>query len=691
MNSTENTENSANGENSVNSVNTVNTVNTVTVNTVSTASDAGATGRAGSRGASGVPPVHASFRRVSWSALSWGAGLGALLYAPVISVLHLRLNDVGSLTVSLASWLWFMVLYAAFAGITSTVCAWIWWLVVRFVLRRRTVALGNRSVSPRHTAGVANESDWIDPLAPAVGLATTPGGLAGFTILYWVFGTLYGLTYDQTLFWHPRGWIGMSIYLALCAFLIAGICFVAVIYGVRWVRRLGGRRVVLVLVAVAALLHLGVPLLERSDAEEHTETARDEVDLIGIDGQGSAKSAASPNFPARKVILLGLDGLDPRVIDRLVQEQRLPTFARLREQGVSAPLRTLPGANSAVLWASIYTGTVPSEHGIHDFYRIRLAGLEIGFFPVHRTWFKEMAGVLSRFGLADRWPIQRQDQKRFPVWEIVDHYGVETGVIDGYLTSYPAVALDSPGSFFVAYGTDSFAAEYDNGTLPVTDLGLFVQPIDLLAPAQLPRQDDFEWQSAMALDVIARGKQPRFLNLYSHQPDALQHESWRGYEPRRYPGTAPAEDKGAIEALHQRFDQFLAAITATADPGTVFVLVSDHGHSPTLIHQLDTQHRHGPAGVVMIWGPGVRAGAELDVPSIYDVTPTVMALLGLPLPREAAGRGLNEAFGPGFEPLAERRVDRYQGRWQPPVGVAERDPVLRALEIEKLKKMGYLN
>ncbi len=74
--------------------------------------------------------------------------------------------------------------------------------------------------------------------------------------------------------------------------------------------------------------------------------------------------------PENRVIVLGIDGLDPGVIDLLVSEGELPNFARLRRGGAYAPLESSRPLLSPILWTTIATGKPPSEHRIAHFVAV---------------------------------------------------------------------------------------------------------------------------------------------------------------------------------------------------------------------------------------------------------------------------------------------------------------------------------
>jgi len=70
---------------------------------------------------------------------------------------------------------------------------------------------------------------------------------------------------------------------------------------------------------------------------------------------------------ARRVIVLGLDGLDPGIAKELMDQGRLPNFKRLSQEGGFKPLRTTVPSMSPVAWSTFTTGTNPGKHAIFDF------------------------------------------------------------------------------------------------------------------------------------------------------------------------------------------------------------------------------------------------------------------------------------------------------------------------------------
>ncbi len=76
-----------------------------------------------------------------------------------------------------------------------------------------------------------------------------------------------------------------------------------------------------------------------------------------------------PPKPAkvRRAILIGLDGLDPELVQRFMKDGRLPNMRRLADAGMMSKLSTTYPAMSPVAWSSFATGVDPAKHGIFDF------------------------------------------------------------------------------------------------------------------------------------------------------------------------------------------------------------------------------------------------------------------------------------------------------------------------------------
>lgn len=73
------------------------------------------------------------------------------------------------------------------------------------------------------------------------------------------------------------------------------------------------------------------------------------------------------NRPGPKVIVVGIDGMDPGLCAAMMAEGMLPNLQRLATVGGFRRLQTTVPPQSPVAWASFINGAGPGSHGIFDF------------------------------------------------------------------------------------------------------------------------------------------------------------------------------------------------------------------------------------------------------------------------------------------------------------------------------------
>ena len=79
-------------------------------------------------------------------------------------------------------------------------------------------------------------------------------------------------------------------------------------------------------------------------------------------------AACAPTPPDRAgVFVLGVDGMDPQILTRLMNEGQMPHFSRLAKEGGFRELATSNPPQSPVAWSTFVTGLDPGGHGIFDF------------------------------------------------------------------------------------------------------------------------------------------------------------------------------------------------------------------------------------------------------------------------------------------------------------------------------------
>jgi predicted AlkP superfamily phosphohydrolase/phosphomutase len=187
----------------------------------------------------------------------------------------------------------------------------------------------------------------------------------------------------------------------------------------------------------------------------------------------------------KKVIVVGIDGMDPRLSQRMMKEGLLPNLEKLRAGGGFSTLGTSTPPQSPVAWANFINGAGPGDHGIFDF--------------IHRNPEEQCAAVNSATetipgegGLEigknkiqlDVWPFNHKlprtvlKRQGVPFWDYLDAAGVPSTFYD-LPSNYPAspshhghhrciCGMGTP-DMLGTYGTYQHFAE--NGPPETTDEG----------------------------------------------------------------------------------------------------------------------------------------------------------------------------------------------------------------------------
>ena len=141
----------------------------------------------------------------------------------------------------------------------------------------------------------------------------------------------------------------------------------------------------------------------------------------------------------KRVVILGLDGMDHGLTETMLEEGKLPQLARLRERGCFKPLGTTVPPLSPVAWSTFQTGVNPGKHNIFDFltpdlrtYCAKLSSVEIR--PPRRSI--QLGKYRIPLGKADL----RLLRKSQPFWSILSKYGIFSAVLRVPIT-WPAEKL----------------------------------------------------------------------------------------------------------------------------------------------------------------------------------------------------------------------------------------------------------
>jgi predicted AlkP superfamily phosphohydrolase/phosphomutase len=380
------------------------------------------------------------------------------------------------------------------------------------------------------------------------------------------------------------------------------------------------------------------------------------------------------------VIWLGLDGLDWELLDRLVAENRMPNWGRLVAEGYSARLESFSPPLSPIVWTSIATGVGPDVHRVLDFQEVDPAS-------------------------GQRVPISGRSRAVPAIWNLASASGTSVGVV-GWWATHPAEevtgffvsdrvspilfeALPRAGtSFPPALSREVEQILARDGVVPDAQLARFVDVPEaeirsarsggaglsdpLVALARIVASTRV--QQRIARDLYDRGL-PDLMMLYFEGTDAIGHVFAPYVAPRLacVSESDYARYRRAAEAYFALVDRLIGQWMRRAEEdGATLIVNSDHGFrwgadrtcEDAGLRAGGAAYWHRLEGVLAAYGARVARNAGRGSASVFDLAPTVAALLGIPVDRRMSGRVLGEAF-PGvatpvrrnlFDTIAVRRA-----------------------------------
>jgi predicted AlkP superfamily phosphohydrolase/phosphomutase len=139
--------------------------------------------------------------------------------------------------------------------------------------------------------------------------------------------------------------------------------------------------------------------------------------------------------PRGAVYILGFDGMDPRVADRLMAEGRLPNLRWMKENGAMRRLRTTNPAQSPVAWSTFSTGLNPGKTRIYDFLRRN-----------PKTYYPDFSTVTVQRGrfafgfFPTRAPKVINNRKGTTFWQLAARSGIRATILEAPI-NFPPEAL----------------------------------------------------------------------------------------------------------------------------------------------------------------------------------------------------------------------------------------------------------
>ena len=358
---------------------------------------------------------------------------------------------------------------------------------------------------------------------------------------------------------------------------------------------------------------------------------------------------------AKKVLLVGWDAADWKVINPLMDQGKMPVLQTLVNNGAMASLATLRPQFSPMLWTSIATGKRPFKHGVLGFTEPTPDG----------------RGVQ---------PVTNLSRKTKAVWNILQQNGFRSNVV-GWWPSHPAEPISG------AMVSDHFqkaTADIDKewkmrpGTVHPPELAeelaeLRLHPLELepehILPfvpnaAKVDQKKDRRLTSVAKITAECTSIHAAATHLMETRPwdfmavyfDAIDHycHGFMKYHPPKQKWIKDEHFeiyKDVVEGAYRYHDMMLGALLHFAGPDTTVIVMSDHGFHPDHLRpRFIPAEPAGPAiehrdwGVFVACGPGIRRDELIHGPNLLDICPTILTLFGLPVGEDMDGKPLTGIF-----------------------------------------------
>lgn len=147
----------------------------------------------------------------------------------------------------------------------------------------------------------------------------------------------------------------------------------------------------------------------------------------------------------QKVIVIGIDGMDPRLAENMMKEGLLPNLQKMSRAGGFSPLGTSIPPQSPVAWANFINGSGPGSHGIFDFIHRHPETFNDPnskkkaqpFYSASETLEGEGFRKMGEYEVQlDFWPYNHKlpktvlNRQGVPFWDYLDAQGIPTTFYD---------------------------------------------------------------------------------------------------------------------------------------------------------------------------------------------------------------------------------------------------------------------
>ncbi len=349
----------------------------------------------------------------------------------------------------------------------------------------------------------------------------------------------------------------------------------------------------------------------------------------------SCERARGGTFASRKMIILGVDGLDPDLLAKFMADGKMPNFAKLEAKGSFRRLTTSIPPQSPVAWSNVITGMNAGGHGIFDFIHRDPKTFQL-YFSTSRVEGPKHTLTLGNWvvPLGSGTAEQLRYGKAF--WEILDEHGVPNYVYRMPANFPPITAkgesLSGMGTPDLrgTYGTFTFYTDDPTAAVGAVEGGEVVQvevknnrvATNLIGPDNTFRKNAAPATEPFTVDVDPLEPVAR-VDVEDHQ-FVLKEGEWSGWIPVEFElmpviGNVKGICRFYLKQAHPRFQLYVSPINI--DPKNPALPISTPtSYSRDLAKEIGEFHTQGIAEDTKALTDGV-----LDDKEFLEQSHTVLA------------------------------------------------------------------
>ena len=372
---------------------------------------------------------------------------------------------------------------------------------------------------------------------------------------------------------------------------------------------------------------------------------------------------------ANRLLLVGWDAADWRILHPLIDAGELPALRRIVETGASGQLLGTQPLVPVAQWTTIATGKRPWQHRVcHPIERITRANQAVPVTAARRRslalW--EMLAQAGKRSLVVGWPATHGGRPENTV-VVSDRYAEPTA--GPGIKPWPPAASGTYWPEEIGVRLDAWRmspedVQADLISLCVPEWKKINQKRDRrLGQLRVFLATDFSHMAAM-MTLLSHGQWDfaavRFPALGAISQIFLPYRLPR---PHWIPEVEFGLYQNVIRGACRLLDQMLRRLVQAAGDNASVLVVSAHGvarHAspPARIGADDNEAWKSPHGIFAACGPGWASDALVVGATVLDVAPTVLTWFGLPIGDDMEGRVLVEGFA------KEPQVTRV-ATWEP--------------------------